>query len=315
MRRLYALDAIRAVPWAIQPEWLPSIEAIAARMLEAPSLDALRSDGHTERYQDALCALSAAGDRLPGTNTVRVNGSGVATIPLMGPIFPRANMMTSYSGATSLDTFMSDFNAAQSSANVRDILIVVDSPGGVTTGISDAARQIGAATKPVTAYVTGMAASAAYWMASQAKTIVMDDTALAGSIGVVISGASQVQPDQNGRQYVDVVSSNAPNKRLDLTSEDDQATMRAVLDDVEAVFIAAVAQGRGVSVAQVKQNFGQGGMKAAQSAVSSGMADSVGTLADTIARLGAVIPSAKPAPRRAAAMADLQNRRIRAQGH
>lgn len=317
MTRLYALEAIRAVPWAIQPEYLGAIEAIAARALDTPTLEILRSDGHAERYQAILSAVADTGDRLAGTNSVRVNRSGVATLPVMGPIFPRANMLTEFSGATSLASLSADLEAALSANQVQQILMVVDSPGGVTTGVSDMAKQIASSGKPVTAFVPGIAASAAYWLASQASSIVMDDTALVGSIGIVVSGSQQIQADGSGRMNVDITSSNAPNKRLDVTSEQDQAQIRAMLDEVEAVFLGAVASGRNTSVDSVKQNFGQGGMKAAKSAVASGMADRIDTLSNTLARLGAATPSkpsVKSTPRRTAALADLEARRKRAEG-
>ncbi|AQT04840.1 S49 family peptidase [Acetobacter persici] len=317
MTRYYALEAIRAQPWAILPSHLGAIEAIAARALEAPAVELLRADGHAERYQQILSAVADTGDKMAGTNRVTLNRQGVATLPVMGPIFPRANMMTAYSGASDLASLSSDFAALQSSNAVSQILLVVDSPGGVTTGINAMAQQIAASSKPVTVYVSGMAASAAYWLASQAGSIVMDPTAMAGSIGVVMSGSQQVQPGADGCMSFDIVSSNAPNKRPDLSSDDGQAEIRAVLDDIEAVFISTIAKGRGISTDAVKQNFGQGGLKVAKSAISAGMADSTGTLADTIARLGASTPLPSPAktnPRRAQAMADLEARRKKAQG-
>ncbi|KXV70857.1 peptidase [Acetobacter malorum] len=317
MTRYYALEAIRAQPWAILPAHLGAIEAIAARALEAPAVELLRADGHAERYQQILSAVADTGDKMAGTQRVTLNRQGVATLPIMGPIFPSANMMTNYSGATDLASLSSDFAALQSSGAVSQILLVVDSPGGVTTGINAMAEQIAASSKPVTVYVPGMAASAAYWLASQAGSIVMDPTAMVGSIGVVMSGSQQVQPDEDGRMSFDIVSSNAPNKRPDLTSDDGQAEIRTVLDDIESIFVSTIAKGRGVSADTVKQNFGKGGLKVAKSAISAGMADSTGTLADTIARLGAAKPLPSPAkstPRRAQAMADLEERRKKAQG-
>lgn len=317
MTRYYALEAIRAQPWAILPAHLGAIEAIAARALEAPVVELLRADGHAERYQQILSAVADTGDKMAGTQRATLNRQGVATLPIMGPIFPSANMMTNYSGATDLASLSSDFAALQSSGAVSQILLVVDSPGGVTTGINAMAEQIAASSKPVTVYVPGMAASAAYWLASQAGSIVMDPTAVVGSIGVVMSGSQQVQPGEDGRMSFDIVSSNAPNKRPDLTSDDGQAEIRTVLDDIESIFVSTIAKGRGISADTVKQNFGQGGLKVAKSAISAGMADSTGTLADTIARLGAAKPLPSPAkstPRRAQAMADLEERRKKAQG-
>lgn len=315
MTRLYALDAIRAMPWAIQPEWLAAIEAVAERTMLSPDLEKLRENGTAARYQGMMAAISGGGTRLEGSRTATLN-NGVAMIPVMGPIMPYANLMADICGYTTLETLSSDLQVAADNPNVSQILMIMDSPGGATVQLSDVAGQIAALDKPVTVFVTGTAASAAYWLASQADEIVMDSLALAGSIGVVCSTSTQVGPDANGRKSVDIVSSNAPNKRLDPASDDGQAQIRAVLDDMEAIFMADVARGRKTTVANVQQNFGQGGMKSAKSAVSSGMADGIGTLSGTVARLGAQKTpkfTGKTTPRRTAAMQDLTTRRMRAQ--
>lgn len=315
MTRFYALDAVRAQPWAIQPEWLAAIEAVAERSLLSPDLERLRQENHASRYQHTLTAMSG-GTRLDGAKTATVS-NGVAMIPIMGAIMPYANLMSELCGATTLDTLSADLKVASDNPNVSRIMLVVDSPGGATVQLSDVAGQIGALEKPVTAFVTGTAASAAYWLASQADEIILDPLAIVGSIGVVCSASKQVGPDANGHQSVDIVSSNAPNKRLDPTSDDGQAQIRAVLDDLEDVFTSDVARGRKTTQANVKQNFGQGGMKAAKSAISAGMADGIGTLSGTMARLGAQKTpkiTGMTTPRRTAAMQDLTERRIKAQG-
>ncbi|MFT9291389.1 S49 family peptidase [Gluconobacter oxydans] len=315
MTRHYALDAIRATPWAIQPEWLAAIEAVAERTMLSPDLEKLRENSNAARYHGVMAAISGGGSPLQGAKTATVS-NGVAMIPVMGPIMPYANLMADICGFTTLETLASDLQVAASSPAVSQILLVMDSPGGATVQLSDVAGQIAALEKPVTVFVTGTAASAAYWLASQADEIIMDNLAVAGSIGIVCSTSTQVGPDANGRQSVDIVSSNAPNKRLDPSSDDGQAQIRAVLDDMEAVFMADVARGRKTTVANVQQNFGQGGMKSAKSAVSAGMADGTGTLSGTVSRLGAgKTPkiTGKPAPRRTAAMQDLDMRRLRAQ--
>ncbi|MCH4024094.1 MAG: S49 family peptidase [Acetobacter sp.] len=317
MTRLYALEAIRAAPWAIQPEWLAAIEAVAERMMLSPDLEKLREADNSARYQGMMAALAGSGTRLEGAKTATLS-NGVAMIPVMGPIMPYANMMADICGYTTLETLASDLRVASGNSNVRQILLVMDSPGGATVQLSDAAGQIASMDKPVTVFVTGTAASAAYWLASQADEIVMDSLALAGSIGIVCSTSTQVGPDSNGRKGVDIVSSNAPNKRLDPSTDDGQAQIRSVLDDMEAIFMADVARGRKTTVANVQQNFGQGGMKSAKSAVSAGMADRIDTLSHTLARLGSMNslkPSVKTASKRNSALAeDLEARRKRSEG-
>jgi len=59
--------------------------------------------------------------------------------------------------------------------SVKTVDLVIDSPGGSVLGLPETADVIHAANrvKPVRAFVTGIAASAAYWLASQASTITL----------------------------------------------------------------------------------------------------------------------------------------------
>ncbi|MBB3267593.1 ClpP class serine protease [Azospirillum sp. OGB3] len=275
------LRAIRAQPWAITPDYLAVIERIAERALDAPEVIAKAEDGHEARY---LQAVAAMGSRLDGARRTTIR-NGVACIPILGPIFPRSNVMSDYSGATSLDVAAADLRVAQLSDAVTRILLVMDSPGGAVSGTAEFAGLIAASPKPVTAHVTGLGASACYWIASQAHEIVLDRAGLVGSIGVVMSVRAQEHADRDGYRQYDVVSSNAANKRPDFNTEAGREQLRAELDQIEKVFIGDVAKGRGVTPKTVIENFGRGGVKVGKSALDAGMVDRLGTLEDTLTRL------------------------------
>ncbi|MEZ0252628.1 MAG: S49 family peptidase, partial [Methylobacteriaceae bacterium] len=59
----------------------------------------------------------------------------------------------------------------------------------------------------------------------------------------------------------------------------------AILDGIEAQFIADVARGRGTTVAKVKSDSGAGGMKIGAAAVAAGMADRVQTYERSLSEL------------------------------
>lgn len=299
------LAAIRSLPWAIMPGYLEAIEAVALRALDNPALVTVADDGHEQRRIEALAVAAA---RAPGTQIAGLR-DGIGILPVLGPIFPHATLMTQLSGATSVEVLTSDFRALQASTDAKRILLLVDSPGGVTTGISEFAGLVAASEKPVFAHVLGTGASAAYWIASQAQEISADPTAVVGSIGVMMSSSVQEAPDQSGRRDVSVVSSNAPNKRPDMASEDGQAQIRAVLDGIEEVFISAVAKGRGVTEATVRNEFGAGGIKTGKQAKDAGMIDRLSTTEAAISRLTTPVRSVT-SRRTAAAQLDLV--RIRA---
>lgn len=151
------------------------------------------------------------------------------------------------------------------------------------SSLGEAADGIRGMGKPVTAFVAGMGASAAYWLASQAKEIVLDRSASVGSIGVVATVSRQEGPDQGGRRSYEVVSSGAPMKRPDVTTDEGRAALQAEVDATEDVFVADVAAGRRVSLDTVRAVFGRGAMVSAARAVAAGMADRIGTLEGVLA--------------------------------
>mgnify|MGYP002628192754 CR=1 FL=1 len=271
------IAAIRSQPWAILPDYLAAIEAIAARALDDDILERIARDGHIENVDASRMAIAAVGTRLEGARMSTIR-DGCAVIPVIGAIFPRANMVNASTDGTSLDAVMRDHRVALASADVVRIVMLFDSPGGVVSGLGEAAETLRASTKPITAYITGNGASAAYWLASQASEIVMDRSAAVGSIGVVASMSRQEAPDANGRRSYEVVSTGAPMKRPDPSTEEGKAAIQRDIDAIEEVFIADVAAGRKVTEARVRAEFGQGAMLSAARAVAAGMADRVGTL-------------------------------------
>ena len=312
---------IRSHTWAIDPVWLDAIEAIALRAFEAGSLEALRGDGHRERLAAGLSAIAAVGAEASDVERTQVPGAamstvrdGTAVIPIFGPIMPRASLVDSSAGGTALDAIMRDVRVAQASDAVNRIVLAVDSPGGVVSGVAEAAEALRASAKPVTAFVTGEAASLAYWLASQAGEIVAERAAAVGSIGIITKSTRQVGPDQSGSVVDVLVSSGAPQKRPDLGTDEGRAAVQAYLDAAEDVFVSDVAKGRGVSPATVRSQFGRGGMLVAADALKAGMIDRIGTLEGVLQRGTGRARSGNPGRGRALAEAQLKMRRLAAMG-
>lgn len=303
------LAAIRSQPWAIMPGYLEAIEALAMRALEHPAVADVAVDGHVERHLEAIAVM---GERIAGTKAATIR-DGVASLPLFGPILPRAAMISpSGGGAIALDHVAADLRALQANPQVRTVLMVWDSPGGNVTQVREFAQLVAGFQKPIVSHVTGMCCSAAYHIGSQTTEITADPFAIVGSIGVMMGGSVQESADMQGRREVAVVSSNAPNKRPDLSSDEGQAQIRALLDELEAIMIADIARGRGVSPDTVKTAFGAGGTKTGEQAKAAGMVDRVeaGGLEATLTRLAS--PARSATPRRTAAANTLRLTRARA---
>ena len=131
-----------------------------------------------------------------------------------------------------------------------------------------------------------MAASAAYWLASASSEMVITNTGELGSIGVVaIFRDTSAKDEKQGIQNIEVVSSVSPNKRLDPKTSEGKQLIQNVVDELANIFVETVATNRNVSVDDVLNNFGKGGMLVAQSAITAGMADKIGSFENLISSL------------------------------
>ncbi|MEN7343480.1 MAG: S49 family peptidase [Pseudomonadota bacterium] len=230
---------------------------------------------------DQLHSLMANSDLSSVDAARNTNGIGykfqgsTGCIDIVGPIFRHENLWTRLGYAVSLEDVLGELAAIARDPAMDSVVLNIDSPGGQANGINEAAQMIRsvASKKPVTAYVGGMAASAAYWLASAADRIVVDETAFLGSIGVVLTLiASREDP-----RRVEVVSSVSPNKRLDPRSEEGLASAKNLVDGLARVFVDSVAKYRSVSSDLVINDFGRGDVRMGRKAVEVGMADEIGS--------------------------------------
>ncbi len=164
--------------------------------------------------------------------------------------------------------------------SIRTIDLVVDSPGGSVLGLPETADIIHAANKqkPVRAIVTGIAASAAYWLASQASTITLTPSGEVGSVGVLDLHADISKALENaGVKLTAVHAGEHKVERAPFTPLTDaaKADMQAGVNAWYSDFLSAVRRGRGARVSATT-NFGGGRMLSARDALAAGMVDFTG---------------------------------------
>lgn len=257
------LAAMQASEWAITPEAMQTMIAVAQGL------------GDAEALQTKLA------QPLGNTRIASVR-DGIALVPVTGPIFRYANLFTEVSGATSLGRVALDFQEAVDNPDVKAIINIYDTPGGMVNGISEHTSQILAAraVKPVYGYVSNRAQSAGYWLASACQEIVCADTALLGSVGAMMQLGVD---DDTGA--ITIISEQSPFKNADPKTEQGRQHYQDLTNKLAQVFIDTIAANRGVSVEQVLTHFGRGGSLIAADAIKAGMADRLGTLEGLIAEL------------------------------
>lgn len=286
-KRSHATSAL-LMPWAITKEGLRAVVAEWTRVYGERD-----SDEVVSAIVGAPDALQARmGEYVDGTMGVTVR-DGVAIVPICGPLCRWSWWGPSYS------SLRADLQKVIDDSRVRAIVLDVNSPGGEVDGVGELADAIYAmrGRKPLIAYVGGMCASAAYWLASQCDTIVCATTAFLGSIGVRSMLIDDTQLLQSiGIREIDIISSRAPNKRDRPIDAEIVAKAQAEVDYLETIFMATVARGRGVSADEVAADFGGGGCFIGAQAVAAKLADRIGALEDLIAELSGATRTATQTP-------------------
>ena len=246
--------------WAIEPDFLKTVS------------------------REALSTRSE--NTLDNTRSVKVR-DGTAIIPIHGPITARNTFFSMFAGGTSLETLAKDFREALNNEDIKAIIFDIDSPGGVAVGPMEMAEMIfnARSQKPIYSYIGRNGSSAAYWLASATEKIIVNPSALVGSIGVVTTIPVQEQPDQEGYKNIEIVSSNAALKRPDPRTKEGLAEIRRELDGLESTFINSIAKYRSITPEIVKSDFGQGGVVIGSQAVNQNMADALGTYEEVLANL------------------------------
>jgi signal peptide peptidase SppA len=277
MSRSYAhvLSLVFERPWAILPSTLATIVEVVR----------LRAIGTPLTAEDVRERLAASPQRQRRAAT-----GAVAVIPVHGVIVPKANLMTEMSGATSVESLTGAFRDAMAAEDVSGVVFDIDSPGGVVEGLPELAAEIRGArgAKPVVAVANHMAASAAYWLGSQADELVASPSASVGAIGVYMAHMDESAAfEKEGIKPTVVSAGRYKQEGLPYAplTDDAKAHLQSIVDDYYGMFTSDVSKGRRVPIATVRDGYGEGRMFTAQTALREGMVDRVDTLDNSIVRV------------------------------
>lgn len=214
---------------------------------------------------------------------------GTAVITVTGSLINRGAFVGSSSGETSYEGIKHQLAMALADSKVASLLLDIESPGGEAVGAMEAAAAVRAANKvkPVTAVVNGMAASAAYALASGAGKIVTTPSGVVGSIGVVLLHADfSRQLDKAGITPTLIfagahkVDANPFEPLTEPVRDDLQREVMQFYD----LFVAAVADGRrGMSPQGIRAT--EARVFIGEEAVKVGLADEVGTFESVLSEL------------------------------
>lgn len=244
----------------------------------------------------------------------------IQVIPVWGVLSPRANLMMAISGGTSTEILGAAIRQAREDAEIGAIVLDVDSPGGSVFGVQELADEVYSTrgVKPIIAVASPMAASAAYWVASQADEVVLTPSGEIGSVGVMAVHWDMEKKLATAGVRPTIISAGrfkSEGHEFAPLQPEARDAIQARVDDYYQAFVRAVARGRNVTQTAVRDGYGEGRMVGAKDALRMGMVDRVDTLeavlTGLVGRSAAVVaPKAEaPAP---VEVDDLDRRRRRA---
>lgn len=176
----------------------------------------------------------------------------------------------------------------QEDQTIKGIVLHVDSPGGGVVESSDIYDEIVAIQKnrdiPIYVSMGSMAASGGYYISAPADKIFVHPETITGSIGVIMESlnyaelADKIGIDFNTIKtgpYKDMMS---PNREMTKAERD---MLQEMINDSYERFVGIVADGRDMSVADVKK-VADGRIMNGRQAIESGLADDYGKLPDVV---------------------------------
>jgi signal peptide peptidase SppA len=272
-----------AGPWAMN---LPHLEAFLSELQVA--VDIIESDPKAKKQQDGESGYDC--EEPP----YEMRGS-VACVPVHGVVLKSVPWILRAFGinATSTQATRKALTHAIENKEVTSIELNIDSPGGTVAGVQELSDDIAKLTKPVTAKISDLCASAAYWLASQTQGISANAGAQVGSIGVYTVMRDSSRAAENAGIKTHVLASH-PLKGAgvpgSVVTDEQLADTQRLIDATANLFTAHVMRGRKMTDEQVKK-VATGQVWLADEAKKFGLIDQVGS---SVAVHAAASPQTKP---------------------
>ena len=186
-----------------------------------------------------------------------VQNDKIKIIPLKGIITSTGSDggILSEKGA-SADSLIKEIKKADNDPSIKAIIFEINSPGGTVVGTKEIANSIEKSEKPTVAWIREIGTSGAYWVSSSCDYIVADSMSLTGSIGVsssyidfagLMDGYGVNYNRLIAGEYKDIGS---PYKNM---SSGEREFLENQLDTVHKMFIAKIAENRGLEYTEVKK--------------------------------------------------------------
>lgn len=217
-------------------------------------------------------------------------GDAVAIVRVEGTILPGEapppTLFSDTGGAAYSTTIIDRLKQADSNDSVKAVVLFVDSPGGSVFASDEIALQVQAMSKPIIASMGSMAASGGYYVSAPTDEIWASPHTLTCSIGVISQFLNFEEFAQEwGITAITVKSGqfkDTGNPFREFTAED-RVLWQDLINEAYAAFVLVVAEGRGMSEADVRA-IADGRVCSGRQAQEMGLVDELGYLQDAIDR-------------------------------
>ena len=169
---------------------------------------------------------------------------------------------------------------------IKAVVVRIDSPGGAVAPTQEIYEEIEKLKKkkPVIASLGSIAASGGYYIASASNQIVANPGTLTGSIGVIMElGNVEELMRKLGVKGYSIKS--GPHKDIGSPlrplSPEGREILQSLVDNVHGQFVRAVAKGRAMPEAKVRE-FADGRIYSGEQAKGMGLVDLLGNVEDAI---------------------------------
>lgn len=257
---------------------------------EATSPPPEREDEPEAHGEPVRAALDRSRER-----AVARQAGGVAVIPCRGTISNRVTLFDLLfgGGVTPPAWLLRQVKAALADEAIKAVVVDYDTPGGSVLGVEEAAQGLLAlrgGDKPIIGQVSGLCASAGYWMGATHDELNVQPTGLVGSIGVYqlhLDWSKFYEELGVKATFIGTTPEKTEGNEFEPLSEEALKHREEMVADYMDMFANMVAKGRGVSAATVRgERFGRGRVYTGARSVSRGLADKVRTLPQTLLALG-----------------------------
>ncbi len=264
------LRGILSKAWAVEYNYAQSMLPFIAKIING-------NDSIIQNIQGSTLAFESA------QNLGNYGAGKVAVINISGPIL-KNDQFCGPVGTATIGKWIED---ADANSSVTGIVLKIDSPGGSVDGTEALAAVVKNTKKPIVALVDGMAASAAYWIASAADEIIANGkTSFVGSIGTFISINDFSEALlKMGIKTHDIYATASTDKNGEFRSvinNEDTKPMVKMLDKLNKVFTSTVSSNRSGKFDLEKEDVLTGKLYTSAEAVKFGLVDSIGSLNDAI---------------------------------